>query len=71
VRTLICGIDLGSRSVKVAFMKNERLVAEYAYDTIDFYRSHGKKVKDMPRKSLLLAMDETLLVYKGQKLFLN
>ncbi|MCF8011297.1 MAG: acyl-CoA dehydratase activase [Clostridiales bacterium] len=36
-----CGIDLGSRSVKVALMRGEKLDL-YSFDTIKFYREYGK-----------------------------
>ena len=46
---LICGIDLGSRSVKIALMR-ERVEGEgleilrlESLDTIRFYREYGRK----------------------------
>lgn len=43
MRQLLCGIDLGSRSVKVVFMENGQLQGRYIFDTIEFYRKHGRK----------------------------
>jgi predicted CoA-substrate-specific enzyme activase len=40
---LICGIDLGSRMVKVAFLEDGQFKEKYTFDTIDFYRKHGRK----------------------------
>jgi predicted CoA-substrate-specific enzyme activase len=37
------GIDLGSRNVKVAAMKEDRTLELYKFDTMKFYREHGKK----------------------------
>lgn len=45
MRVLNCGIDLGSRKVKIAIAPKEQpeLMEFYSYDTIDFYRNYGKK----------------------------
>lgn len=37
-----CGIDLGSRSVKVSLIDEEGQTSYYIFDTIKFYREHGK-----------------------------
>lgn len=44
---MICGIDLGSRSVKMALFKPETEEFEFKkYDTIEFYRNYGHKLND-------------------------
>jgi len=40
---LVCGVDLGSRTVKIAFSDGERLVEKYYFDTSEFYREYGQK----------------------------
>lgn len=35
------GIDLGSRTVKLALMKNGEIVYTNAFDTVDFYKKYG------------------------------
>lgn len=40
---MFIGIDLGSRNVKVAAMKEDRTLELYKFDTMKFYREHGKK----------------------------
>lgn len=40
---MIIGIDLGSRFVKLATVKNNSQFAFYKYDTIDFYKNYGCK----------------------------
>ena len=37
-----CGIDLGSRNVKIALMNDEGKISFFIFDTIKFYRKHGK-----------------------------
>jgi predicted CoA-substrate-specific enzyme activase len=49
VRTLLCGIDLGSRTVKIVFMEAGQVVGKYFFDTIEFYREHGRKAGDVLR----------------------
>lgn len=41
---MICGIDLGSRNVKVALMEQKDSFSFHKFDTISFYREHGKSV---------------------------
>lgn len=43
---MFCGIDLGSRQVKIALLQDNQLQESYLYDTISFYRQYGKKVED-------------------------
>lgn len=40
---MICGIDLGSRQVKIVLMEGGRLRKTASYDTIDFYRRYGRR----------------------------
>ncbi|WP_028307696.1 acyl-CoA dehydratase activase [Desulfitibacter alkalitolerans] len=40
---LFCGIDLGSRNVKVAIMEHNKIIKTAAFDTINFYRNHAVK----------------------------
>lgn len=40
---MLCGIDLGSRSVKIVLMAGEDIVAEKILETVEFYRDHGRK----------------------------
>lgn len=39
---MYCGIDLGSRSVKIALMKDQTPAGFYKYNTIEFYRRRGR-----------------------------
>jgi len=41
---VICGIDLGSRSVKVVLMDGKKLVHSAVFETVQFYRQFGKTV---------------------------
>lgn len=41
---MICGIDLGSRNVKVALRGQEGSLSFHRFDTVSFYRQHGKSV---------------------------
>ncbi len=41
---MFAGIDLGSRSVKIAILEKNRPLRLKKYDTMEFYRAHGKKV---------------------------
>lgn len=43
---MLCGIDLGSRSVKLVIMKDGGELDFYRYNTIEFYRQYGRKVAD-------------------------
>jgi (R)-2-hydroxyacyl-CoA dehydratese activating ATPase len=47
VRNLLCGIDLGSRAVKVVFMDAGQVAAYHFFDTVEFYRKHGRKHRDV------------------------
>lgn len=40
---MICGIDLGSRSVKIVFMNNNEIIDYKVIETIDFYRRYGNR----------------------------
>lgn len=40
---VICGMDLGSRSVKAVLMEEGRITAEKVLETVDFYRSYGRR----------------------------
>lgn len=40
---MFIGIDLGSRSVKLALLENNVLVRLDKFDTMQFYREHGKR----------------------------
>ena len=42
---MICGIDLGSRSVKVVIMDQKQIVHKALYETVAFYRQYGKQVE--------------------------
>ncbi len=51
-KATICGIDLGSRSVKIALMSSRRdeddleILRLESFDTIRFYREYGRKLGD-------------------------
>lgn len=49
MRKLFCGIDLGSRMVKVVFMDKGQIVGSHVFDTIEFYRRHGRKSGELLR----------------------
>lgn len=40
---LLCGIDLGSRSVKVVLMQDGAVTANKLYETVPFYRTYGRQ----------------------------
>lgn len=40
---MICGIDLGSRSVKMVLMRDGRITDTKILETVDFYRRFGRK----------------------------
>lgn len=44
---MLCGIDLGSRSVKIVFMESGEIKESHFFDTISFYREHGRKNGDV------------------------
>ncbi|SKA06043.1 acyl-CoA dehydratase activase [Selenihalanaerobacter shriftii] len=39
-----CGIDLGSRNVKIALVNDKEILEFHKYDTIEFYRQYGTKI---------------------------
>ncbi|MFA7468326.1 MAG: acyl-CoA dehydratase activase [Desulfotomaculaceae bacterium] len=39
---MYCGIDLGSRTVKIALLKNKGLFEFKRFGTVDFYRQYGR-----------------------------
>lgn len=41
---MICGIDLGSRNVKIALRGEDGEFTFHRFDTVSFYREHGKSV---------------------------
>ncbi len=41
---MLCGIDLGSRSVKVVLMDGHKLVHSAVFETVKFYRQFGQAV---------------------------
>lgn len=43
---MFCGIDLGSRQVKLALADESGIHGFYRYDTIDFYKKYGQKEGD-------------------------
>ncbi len=43
--TVSCGIDLGSRSVKVAVLQDEKILELKTFDTIEFYRNYSRRVE--------------------------
>lgn len=40
---LLCGIDLGSRNVKIALMEDNKVIKTASYDTINFYKHNAVK----------------------------
>lgn len=40
---MLCGIDLGSRSVKIVLMADGRIVTEKVLETVEFYRDYGRR----------------------------
>ena len=43
---MLIGLDLGSRNVKIALMRQGQVVHTRKYDTVDFYRQFGSKKDD-------------------------
>lgn len=43
---MFCGIDLGSRHIKIALADSTEIIRFYIYDTIEFYRKYGRKQGD-------------------------
>ncbi|WP_273484084.1 acyl-CoA dehydratase activase [Desulforamulus ruminis] len=39
---MLCGIDLGSRNVKIALMAEDGNLILHRFDTVSFYRQHGQ-----------------------------
>ena len=39
---MLWGIDLGSRNVKIALMRDDQTFSFYKFDTISFYKKHGR-----------------------------
>jgi predicted CoA-substrate-specific enzyme activase len=46
-KRLLCGIDLGSRNVKMAILSEDGIEDLRSFNTIDFYRDYGRKVGDV------------------------
>ena len=42
---MFCGIDLGSRSVKVAGLEDGRLIVSKVMETVQFYRTYGQRTE--------------------------
>lgn len=40
---MYCGIDLGSRQVKIVFFRNGKTFDKYEFDTVEFYKKYGHK----------------------------
>lgn len=40
---MLCGIDLGSRSVKLVIMEDEQLTTTRVLETVEFYREYGRR----------------------------
>lgn len=43
---MFCGIDLGSRHIKIVLADDTGITRFYIYDTIEFYRQYGRKQDD-------------------------
>ena len=43
---MYCGIDLGSRHVKIVLFQDNKIISQYEYDTVDFYKKYGHKEGD-------------------------
>lgn len=43
--TTACGIDLGSRNVKIAVLTNGEIALLMKYDTIEFYRQYSRRIE--------------------------
>lgn len=46
MKPVVCGIDLGSRSVKIVLMADDKIATEKTLETVDFYRDHGRRQGD-------------------------
>ncbi|AQS60051.1 acyl-CoA dehydratase activase [Desulforamulus ferrireducens] len=46
---MLCGIDLGSRNVKVALRDQDGSLSFHKFDTVSFYREHGRAVEGQLR----------------------
>jgi len=42
---MLCGIDLGSRSVKIVIMKDGQIYRTEILETVDFYRRYGRRLE--------------------------
>lgn len=42
---MLCGIDLGSRNVKIALQAEDGSLTFHKFDTVSFYREHGRSVE--------------------------
>ncbi len=40
---VLCGIDLGSRSVKIVLLADGRITTEKVLETVEFYRDYGRR----------------------------
>ena len=40
---MLCGIDMGSRSVKIVIMDNNKIDRTKTLETVDFYRNYGRR----------------------------
>lgn len=58
---MYCGVDLGSRNVKVALMDEEGRLEFFKFDTVAFYREHGRLEEGQ------LAVDLSALLPAGTK----
>lgn len=43
---MYCGIDLGSRNVKITLARDNEITALHSYNTIEFYKIYGRKAGD-------------------------
>lgn len=57
-----CGVDLGSRNVKVALMDEREMIKFFTFDTIKFYRERGR----LENGSLTVDLGDLLNVGAGQ-----
>jgi CoA-substrate-specific enzyme activase, putative len=44
MKNVVCGIDLGSRSVKIVLMADGQIAAEKVLETVAFYRDYGRRM---------------------------
>ncbi|WP_418792600.1 acyl-CoA dehydratase activase [Phosphitispora sp. TUW77] len=43
---MYCGIDLGSRQVKIVLFQKGEVIDKYEFDTVEFYKKYGYKEED-------------------------